>query len=136
MGVPFFLEIICFLTVYLTIGTAGLTLPLNQELDSPGLPSLVSLNVSDVPVRVLCTSSLIWTGSTGYDSKFTDDCYQAWRIFLGSDFALYKSDELEFLQRGVTPSHSGVPKMATPRRYIMSESLVHPEDQVMSLTLR
>ncbi|KAF6218772.1 hypothetical protein HO133_005315 [Letharia lupina] len=71
-----------------------------------------------------CTSSLIWVGSTGYDSEFKDNCFQAWRRFLSSDFALYKNTEFEFLHPGVTPSHPDVPKMATPRRYIMKSCTV------------
>lgn len=125
MGVLVILGIFCFHTVYLTIGTAALTLPLDQALDSPGSLTTISLNVSNPAAKEVCTSSLIWTGSRGYDAGFTNDCYQAWRKFLATDFTKYRSTDYEFLQQGVTPSHLGVPKMATPRRYVASDSTVH-----------
>lgn len=125
MGALFLLEVFCFLTVYLTISTAGLTLPLNQALDSPGSLTTTSLNVSNADALPRCTGSLIWTGSTGYDAQFTENCYRAWRIFFMADFRVHKNAEFEFLQQGVTASYPGLPKMATPRRYVMSESISH-----------
>lgn len=134
MHVLLVLEFFCFLTVYLSIGTTGLTLPLNLALDSSDPFTIVSLNVSDPAAVGVCTSSLIWAGSTGYDSMFTDHCFQAWREFVRTDLAMYKSIQFEFLQQGVTPSHPGVRTMATPRRYVKGESTNHFENQVMSLT--
>ena len=125
MGVLVVLGIFCFFTVYLTIGTAALTLPPTQALDSPGSLTTISLNVSNLAAKEACTSSLIWAGGTGYDAGFTTDCYNAWRNFLATDFTKYTSTDYEFSQRGVAPSHLGVPQMATPRRYVASDSIVH-----------
>ena len=130
MGILFLFKVLCFVTVYLTSGTAGL--PLNQALDSPGSLTNISLSVSDSVVRELCTPSLIWSGSTGYDFELTNDCSQAWRTFLRTDFMQYKTTEFEFLQQGVMPSHPGIPQMATPRRYIKSQSTVHLEDKFLA----
>lgn len=124
MGALSMLRFFCLLTVYLTIGIAGLTLPLNQAVDSPGSLTMVSPNVTDPNTVALCTSSLIWTGSTGYDYEFTNDCYQAWQTFLQTDFASYKSIKFEFLHQGLTPAYPGVRKMATPRRYIKNSCTI------------
>lgn len=136
MDVSFLRKMFCFIVVYVTIGTAGLILPLYQASNSPSSLTNVSVNVSDPPAMELCTSSLIWTGNTGYDHEFTDNCFQAWRVFLGTDLVRYKGGEFEFLQQGVTPSHPGVPKMATPRRYIKSGSTAQFDDEIMPLTSR
>lgn len=136
MVAPLLLEIIFFIAVYMTIGTAGLTLPPNQAPDSPGSLTIVSVNVSDALPIELCTSSLIWTGSTSYDTEFTMNCFEAWRKFLDTDFLKYRSRDFEFLQRGVTPSHPKLPKMATPRRYISSKSKAYLQERFMSLTSR
>ena len=136
MAVFSLLKAFCFLTCSLTVGIAALTLPLNQALD--GLDSLttVPLNASNpVAVEALCTSSLLWVGSTSCDSQLTTDCYLAWKSFV-TELAEYKSTQFEFLQQGVTPSYPGSVKMATPRRYINSESTVHVGDKVMSLIVR
>lgn len=134
MGVSLLLEIFCLVTVYLTIGTAGRTFPLYQTSDSPSSLTTVSVNTTDPATTESCTSSLMWTGSTDYDSQFTDNCFQAWRVFLGTDIVRYKNSEFEFLQQGVPPSHPHVPKMATPRRYIQSGSLAQLNDKIMPLT--
>ena len=125
MAVGFRLEIFCFATVYLTIRTAGLSLPLSQAVDSPGPLTTVSLNVSNPAPVGLCTSSLIWTGRTAFDAELTQNCYQAWRTFMATDVATYKNTEFEFLQPGDEGSHPRVPKMVSPRRYISSESIAH-----------
>lgn len=136
MGVFSLLKAFCFLTCYLTVGIAALTLPLNQALDGPDSPATVSLNASNpATVEELCTSSLIWAGSTGFDSVFTTDCFLAWKSFL-ADYARYKNMQFEFLQQGTTPSYPRSSKMATPRRYINSESTVHVRNKVMWLTMR
>ena len=136
MGVLFLLVVSTFLTSYLIRGSAGLALPLNQVLDSPNSLTITSLNVSDPEEGELCTSSLIWTGNTGFDAAFTEDCYQAQRKFQLTDLTMYKGLQFEFLMRGVTPAFSGTPKMATPRRYITSESTVHLGCKLISLTRR
>ena len=136
MVAPLLLEIIFFIAVYVISGTTGLTLPLNQAPDSPGSLAIVSVNVSDALPMELCTSSLIWTGSTSYDTEFTTNCFEAWRTFLDTDILKYGKREFEFLQRGVTPSHPKLPKMATPRRYISSKSKAYLQDRFMSLTSR
>lgn len=136
MVAPLLLEVFFFLAVYMIIGTAGLTLPLSQAPDSLGSLATVSANVSEAVSRELCTSSLIWTGSTSYDAEFTTNCFEAWRTFLDTDYLKYRTKEFEFLQRGATPSYPKLPKMATPRRYISSESKAYLQDRFMSLTSR
>ena len=136
MFVRSLLKVLYFFTVYLTIGTAGLTLPLNQALDSTVPLTTVSLNVSSPTVVETCTSSLLWTGSTAYDSQFTNNCFQAWRTYMATDGLRYKSNEFEFLRQGEQSSHPSFPTMATPRRYINSESIVFIKYQSMSLTTR
>lgn len=124
----------CFLTGYLTVGIASLTLPLNQGLDSIDSLTTLSLNVSSPAVQEFCTSSLIWVGSTSCDSQLTTDCFLAWKSFM-TDFAEYKNVQFEFLQQGVTPAYPGLVKMATPRRYINSESTLHVGDKGMWLII-
>lgn len=130
MGVLFLFEVLCFLTVYLISGTAGLLL--NQALDSPGSLTDISLNASDSGVRELCTSSLMWSGSTSYDFRLTNDCFQAWRAFQSTDLVKYQSTEFEFLQNGVAPAHPGIAQMATPRRYVRSQSTLHLDEKVIA----
>ena len=125
MGVLSLLEISCFLTAYLLIGTDSLTLPLNP-LDSPGSLTITSpINASIAVSPDQCTSSLIWTGSTVYDAGFTQACYQAWSTFLSTDLFKYKGAEFEFLYQGVSPSYPNIPAMITPRRYIQGKSTIH-----------
>lgn len=136
MRVFFSLESFCLLTLCWTLGAAGLTLPPNQAIDSPGSLTMQSLNTTNPPAVELCTSSLIWTGGTGYDYELTDDCFQAWQTFLHTDLATHMSAEFEFAQQGLAPAHPGIPYMATPRRYIKSESTEHLVDNFMSLITR
>ena len=134
MGVSCLTEIFYLITVYLTIGTAGRSLPLYQAFDSPSSLTTVSVNATDPATTESCTSSLMWTGRTVYDTVFSEDCFQAWRIFLSTDYTNYRTKEFEFVQQGITPFQSHVPKMATPRRYIKSGSLAHLDDKIMPLT--
>lgn len=124
MGVLFLLECLCFFIVCLANGTAGLTLPLNQALDSPISLATVTTNLSGSTAGELCTSSLIWAGGTVYDTEFTNNCFQAWRTFLTTDNAMQRGVDYEFSQQGLAPSHPGLPSMATPRRYVKGESIV------------
>lgn len=136
MGVLSLLGISSFLTPYLISGSAGFALPLNQELDSPNSLTITSPNVSAPRGVELCTSSLIWTGSTGYDAAFTEDCYHAQREFQMTDLKTYRALQYEFLMQGVKPVFPGIPKMATPRRYVKSESTFHLECKLIPLTRR
>ena len=133
MGVLLLLGTSCFLTAYLLIGTASLTLP-PDPLDNPGSLTLTSpTNVSVDGSPEECTSSLIWTGSTAYDAEFTQSCYQAWTEFLSTDLIRYKTSEFEFLYQGVSPMYPNLPKMITPRRYVQGESTVLIGCQITSL---
>lgn len=130
MALSSLLKAFCFLIGYLTVGIAGLSLPLDQGIDSPDSLSTISLNVSKPgPPEERCTSSLLWIGTTIFDSHLTTDCFLAWKSFLSTDFETYKNIEFEFVQQGVTPSHPGSPTMATPRRYVHGETIVHFGDQ-------
>ena len=124
------LKAFCFLTGCLTVGIAGLTLPLDQGLDSPDSLTTVSMNVSKPDAEELCTSSLLWIGSTSFDVQLTTDCFLMWKLFL-KDFARYKDLQFEFLQKGATPSHPLSVKIAPPRRYVSSESIVHVGNKVL-----
>ena len=136
MGVLFLLGTSCFLTAYLRIGTASLTLP-SKPLDSPGSLTITSpINASDTFSPEECTSSLIWTGSTTYDADFTQSCYQAWTDFLSTDFIRHKGSEFEFLYQGVLPMYPNLPKMITPRRYVQGESRLFIGCQITSLIKR
>ena len=125
MGVLSLVGISSFLTPYLISGSSGLALPPNQVLDSPNSLTITTPNMSDEIGVEVCTSSLIWTGSTGYDAAFTEDCYHAQREFQITDLITYRSLQYEFLMQGVTPVFPGKLKMATPRRYVKSESIFH-----------
>ena len=136
MGVLLLLGTSCFLTAYLLIGTASLTLPPNP-LDSPALLIITSpMNASVTARPEQCTSSLIWTGSTTYDADFTQSCYRAWVTFLSTDFFKHREQEFEFLHQGVSPAYPDLQKMTTPRRYIQGESTVFIGCQVTSLIKR
>ena len=136
MGVLSLLGMSSFFTPYLINGSAGLALPPNQVLDSPNSLTLTTPNVSDQRGVEACTSSLIWTGSTGYDAAFTEDCYHAQRKFQMTDLIMHRGAQYEFLMQGVTPGFPGKPKMATPRRYVESESTFHLECKLIPLTRR
>ena len=136
MGLLSLHKISCFLTAYLITSAAGLALPLNHALRSSDSLDTVFSNVSNPNMVEMCTSSLMWIGGTSYDYIFTDNCYQAWKTFLATDMVTHMSTEFEFLQQGVTPSFPGIPKMATPRRYVKGESTIHPECMITSLTRR
>ena len=135
MGVFSLLKAFCFLTCYLTVGIAALTLPLNQAVDSTDSLTTLSLNVSSPAVQELCTSSLLWVGSTSCDSQLITACFLAWKL-VETDFTRHKNAQFEFLQQGATPSHPASVKMATPRRYVNSESTVPVGDKVMWLIIR
>lgn len=136
MAVSPLLKAFCFVTGCLTVGIAGLTLPLDPGLDSPDSLTTVSLNESNHPaVEGLCTSSLLWVGSTSIGSQLTTDCFLAWKLFL-KDFSIYKNIQFEFLQQGATASYPGTVKMATPRRYINSESNIHVGTKIVWLIMR
>lgn len=135
MRAPSSLEVFSFLNSFLIIGAAGLTLPPNQEIDAPDSLTILSVNASDIPIPI-CTSSFIWTGSAGPPYKFKDDCYQAWQSFLTTDYSAYKNRKFEFSQLGLTDAWPGVPKMATPRRYIKSAPPSCHQEKVMLLTNR
>ena len=120
-----FLGTSCFLIAYLFIGTASLTLPVNP-LDNPDSLTIASpINASDAITAQQCTSSLIWTGNTAYDTQFTHSCYEAWNMFVTTDMLTYKTTEFEFSYQGVQSSYPDLPKMNTPRRYIHGESTPH-----------
>ena len=120
MRAALLLKIFWFLNSFFFIGAAGLTLPPSQEIDAPDSLAFVSVNASNPSNNQICTSSFIWTGSAGPPSEFEEDCYNAWRGFLTTDFNTYKHTKFEFSQLGLTDTWPGVIKMATPRRYIKS----------------
>lgn len=136
MGVLSLLGFSSFLTPYLISGTAGLALPLNQIFDSPNSLTITSPNVSAPRGVEQCTSSLIWTGSTGFDAAFTQDCYDAQQEFQMTDLITYRDLQYEFLMQGAKPRFPGKTKMATPRRYFKSESTFHLECKLIPLTRR
>ena len=123
MGVFSLFKNIYFLSAYLISGSRGLTLASDRALGSPDSLLTVPINVSLSHSEELCTDSLIWTGSTGFDAEFTDDCYNAWSTFLMTDFSTSKGTIFEFSHQGVPSSFPGMAQMATPRRYIKSESI-------------
>ena len=135
MGFLPFLQIFCFLTFYLTFGTTGLTLPPTQAIGDSASLTTVAFNASFSTPQELCTPSLIWTGNMDHTAAFTDNCFRAWKVFLLGDLKTYKGVAFEFLKQGVLPSFSSLPKMATPRRYIKSESTVRLERNITSLTM-
>ena len=133
MGALSLLVSSCFLIACLLTGTDGLTLPLNQP-DNPGsLTISIPTNTSAHFGPEQCTSSLIWTGNTAYDTEFTQSCYQAWSTFLRTDMFEYRATEFEFLYQGASASYPNLPKMITPRRYIQGGSTFHIGCQVTSL---
>ena len=134
MVVLSFLEILCLFSVYLIRGAVSIALPPNQVLDDPGSLTIVPANASFSKLEELCTNSLIWKGGTKYDNEFSSHCFQAWQTFLSTDMAKYKGLDFEFLHQGAPPSFSGIPKVATPRRYVNSESNLHLEGLTGSLT--
>ena len=118
---------------YLLTSTASPTLPVNQAPGDPISLTTTYANASNTKGRELCTSSLMWAGSTGYDAEFSTDCYQAWRKFLQKDVLEYKEENFEFLLQGASPSYPEIPKMATPRRYIKGELSLQIVYQVTAL---
>ena len=131
---------VCFIAAYLVFGSRGLALSSNQALGSPDslliVPSNASFSdTSSSNVAELCTSSLMWTGSTGKEAEFLGNCFQAWKSFLMTDYSKYKGTLFEFSLLGAPSAFPALEKMVTPRRYVQGESSIHLPCKTSLLTI-